>query len=238
MGKNFIVLDTETVDMFGRTLNVPDPKHALTYDVGYLLVNGDTLQPVESRRYVVQEAFSRPIITSAYYADKLPAYQAAIDLGELLERKFLYVWREFNELADAYNVRDIWAYNCRFDCAALDNTIRTLSNGYIDSFLLSCHRWRDVWDYASNITSSAGYLDYCATNNLYTQSGNPKTGAEQLYGYITGNPTHVEQHTALSDATEELQILIAARTRHKKTRPHSCGQGWRDAAKAQRKRNG
>lgn len=238
MAKNFVVLDTETVDQFGRVLNVPDPRRALVYDIGYIVVDGSTLQPLETRRYVVQDVFIQPIITSAYYADKLPIYQSSINSGELLERTCLFVWQEFANLVDAYNVRDVWAYNCRFDLTALNNTIRKLSGGFVEHFAPEGCKWRDVWDYASNITSSTGYLNYCAAHGLYTQNGNPKTGAEQVYGYITNNPAHVEQHTALSDAQEELEILIAARARHKKTRPHSHGQGWRDAAAAQRKRNG
>lgn len=90
----------------------------------------------------------------------------------------------------------------------------------------------DVWDYASNITSSKRYLKYCVANGAFTPSGNPSTSAESVYRFINNEHDFTEDHTALSDARIEAAILLAAKAKHKKTRHDSRGQGWRDASAA------
>jgi len=237
-----IVLDTETAPMFGRKTAKPEPWNSLVYDLGLVVVNNKTGQLVCSRSFAIQETFGEPrTMRSAFYADKLPAYYVGMYYGpqrgadasrdEWRVVPFREAMAEVTHLVEAYDVRKVWAYNVRFDQAALDNTARCLSNGFIRFFLPEGVEWCDIWDYADCLTGSRAYVNYCAEQNLFTPNGNPKTNAEAVYGYVMHNPEHVERHTALSDAQEEAVILSAARKCHK-SKSTSRGQGWRKAAAA------
>lgn len=237
----YIVLDTETADKYKRKTNKPEPWNSLVYDLGYCVVDSKTFEVLAERSYVVSETFNdSAIMQSSYYADKLPQYRAGIrydGTGEWAMADFKEIWHQFKLDCKTHSVRKVWAYNCEFDRKALDSTIRTYSNGFAGYFVPYSIEWGDIWDYCSNITATRAYLDYCTTHGLFTATGNPSTTAESVYGFLTDTPDYIERHTALEDAKIETAILTAARKRHKKTRHNSRGQGWRDAAALNKKRN-
>lgn len=234
MARNYIVLDTETCDKVGRKTDQPEPYNSLVYDVGFCVVDGDTREIIEEHSYIVAETlFQSRLMRSAYYADKLPAYYAGGTLDESGAWKvapFIEIWQAVRDACKRYGVRDIWAYNCAFDEMALNSTIRTYSQGFVPFFAPYGVRFRDIWDYASSITGTRAYVEWAYSHARTTDSGNPSTGAESVYAYLTRTPDYIEAHTALEDARIESAILAACKRRKKKTR-HSRGQGWRDAAK-------
>lgn len=228
---NFVVLDTETAPTVKHKDNNAHPETSLVYDFGYTIRNSDN-NVLRERSFVIADTFYQTsIMNSAYYADKLPLYHEGIKRDEWNVVSFLDAWRMFRADCKEFNVSTAWAYNCNFDTIALNNTLRTYSNGFAQWFFPYKMKMRDVWDYASNITSTKGYLKFCVENGLFTLTGNPSTSAENVYRYISRETSFVEDHTALSDARIESAILLAAKAKKKKTR-HSNGQGWRDAAKA------
>ena len=228
---NFVVLDTETCPTVNYKDNNAHPETSLVYDFGYTIRDNDN-NVLRERSFVIAETFYQTsIMNSAYYADKLPLYHEGIKRNEWDVISFLEAWRTFKADCKEFKVNTAWAYNCNFDTIALNNTLRTYSNGYAQWFFPYTMKVRDVWDYASNITSTKGYLKFCVENGLFTATGNPSTSAENVYRYISRATSFVEDHTALSDARIESAILFAAKAKKKKTR-HSKGQGWRDAAKA------
>ena len=234
MGRNYIVLDTETTDKVGRKTNQPEPYNALVYDLGFVVVDGKTGVELEAHSYAIADTMLQDrLMRSAYYADKLSAYIAGGTLdttGKWQVVSFLKAWQSVRDACKRYNIRDIWAYNCSFDELALNATMRTYSNDFRSFFAPHGVRFRDIWDYASCITGTRPYVEWALMHGRTTSSGNPSTSAESVYAYITHNPLYIEEHTALSDARIEAAILAACKRRKKRTR-HSRGQGWRDAAK-------
>lgn len=229
---NFCVLDCETAPTVNHKDNKAHPETSLVYDFGYTIRDNDN-HVIRERSFVVTDTFYQVgIMKGAYYADKIPTYLEGIKTGEWIEASFCEVWRTFKADCKECNVKSAWAYNCRFDEIALNNTLRTYSNGFATWFMPFKLRLKDVWDYASNITSSKRYLKYCVANGAFTPSGNPSTSAESVYRFINNEHDFTEDHTALSDARIEAAILLAAKAKHKKTRHSSRGQGWRDASKA------
>lgn len=233
-----IVLDTETAQIGGGDGH-PKPQDSRVYDLGYTIVDTKTMEIVKSRSFAIIDTFANvQLMRSAYYANKLPQYFEGMR-GKAREWKpvtFLEAWAQVKKDVETYGVRKVYAYNCDFDRKALDATLRAYSNGYNAYFMPYGVKWADVWDYASNITATPAYLDWCAAHQLFTASGNPSTTAEAVYGFLVDNAEYVERHTALEDAKIETAILAAARKKHKKTR-HTIGQGWKDAAALNKKRN-
>lgn len=233
MSRNFIVIDTEGVNN-----GVINPRNlgetALTYDVGFIVANREG-EVLERFSFIVSDVFynKSDLMQTAYYAAKIPTYNEGVN-REWKVATFNEVRKTFNRICRAYNVRDIWAYNCKYDQAALNYTTNQLSNGFCDFFTPYGTRYRDIWDYAgSTICNTVKYVNWCRENGFISPAGNPRTNADTVGKYITNNLDFEEQHTALSDCEIELQILLAALKRHSKAR-HSKGQGWRDASKIAR----
>lgn len=228
---NFVVLDTETAPTVNHKDGKAHPETSLVYDFGYTIRDNNSV--IRERSFVVTDTFYQiDLMKSTYYADKIPTYYEGIKTGEWIEASFNEVWRTFKADCKECNVKSAWAYNCRFDEIALNNTLRTYSNGFATWFMPFKLRLKDVWDYASNITSSKRYLKYCVATGAFTPTGNPSTSAESVYRFINNEHDFTEDHTALSDARIEAAILLAAKAKHKKTRHGSRGQGWRDASAA------
>ena len=230
------MLDTETAPTVNYFDGKAHPETSLVYDLGYTIRDKDN-NVLRERSFVIAETFyNSRIMNSAYYANKLPQYAEGIKSGEWVVLSFAETWRTFKADCKEFDVKTAWAYNCRFDEIALNNTIRTYSAGFVNYFFPYKMRVKDIWDYCSNITRTPSYLKFCDRNGLFTASGNPSTSAESVYKFINNMHDFVEDHTALSDSRIENAILIAARRKKTKTRYNSKGQGWRDSAKANKAR--
>ena len=230
---NFIVLDTEALtDSRDKNLGA----HALVYDIGFIVANrnGDVL---DKYSLVNTDVFMKPEkMATAYYHDKLPQYHESI--GELWEpMDWQHIVELFRSVVMEYKIKDVWAYNVKFDQAACNFTTSELSNRWRKFFAPYGTKWRDIWDYAgSTICNTRKYVKFCQSNGLVSPSGNPSTSADTVGKYLRGTLDYQEQHTALSDCEDELAILLAAFRRKQKAR-HSKGQGWRDAAKIAKQMN-
>lgn len=232
---NLVVLDTETAPTVKYNDGKAHPETSLVYDLGYTIRDTDG-NVLRERSFIIAETFyNTQLMQSAYYANKLPQYHTGIMTGEWIVKSFADAWATFKADCKELDVKRAWAFNCRFDEIALNNTLRTYSNGFCSWFMPYKIRLCDVWDYCSNITATPKYLKFCDKNGLFTASGNPSTSAESVYKFINNQHDFIEDHTALSDARIEFEILQAARRKHKKTR-HSRGQGWRDAAALNKER--
>ena len=229
----FIVIDTETVDTVKRKDGKPNPSNALVYDAGWVVADADgTIY--ERRSFVNLDVLARrELMETAYYADKLPLYWSGLNVTwQPTDTKT--IWRTLANDCKEYDVKELYAYNSRFDEQALNSTIRHMSNGWRNFFAPYKTVWRDVWAMAGEtICASKKYVRWCDVNGFITQSGNPSTSAETVYRYICGNLNFEEQHTALSDAEIELAILLKARKYWRKL-SGKTGDGWRDAARIYR----
>lgn len=230
--RNFIVFDCEGVPSGKKNKTRNPGETALIYDAGFIVANrdGDVL---ETFSYVNTDFIGKRLLMgSAYYADKLVNYKAGARTREPWEMAdTLTIYNTLLDAISEYGVTDLWAYNCAYDMAALENTIRTASNGFITNPLPDGVQWRDIWSYAgSTLCNTRKYALWCIENNLVTASGNPSTSADTVGKYLRGSMDYVEQHHGLDDATDELHILLAAMRRKQKARLE-IGQGWRHAAK-------
>lgn len=228
--KNFLVLDTEAVDLFKHNDGKAHGETSLFYDLGCI---------VADREGRVYERFSfansdvitnKQLMKSAYYAEKLPYYFNNMG-SEWQLADTLTIWETVTYLCKKYQIKDVWAFNSRFDMQCTNFTISQESNGFRRYFLPYKTGWRDIWDFAgSTICNTKKYVRWCYNNGFVTESNNPKTNADTVGKYILGDLSFEEKHTALQDCEIELKILLAAMRRKQKSRK-SCGQGWRDAAK-------
>ena len=195
-----MVIDTETCN------GLESP---LVYDLGLTVLNRDGSIRYEYRAIVEEIYQGMPeLMESAYYAKKLPAYNAAISEGTFQVKPLALIRKDLHEIVKRFNVTEIWAFNAYFDRKALRNTVLTVSNG-LQAYLLPYGLvWRDLWHLAcSTALKSRNFYRYVIENNAYTPGGWPRTDAEITYRYLSKCQNFIEEHTALEDARIESWIL-------------------------------
>lgn len=225
-----MVLDTETTDQHYRRTTEPCAEAMLCYDFGAVVRDTTTGEIVERVSYVVAETYyNTQLMQSAYYAKKRSIYNEGIRNNEWLVVPFATVYEWVRNVIKQYHIRTVWAYNAKFDTATLNNTVRYYSHDYVRFFFPYKTKIKDVWDRCTNITGTEKYVRWALDNGYVSPKGNPRTNAECVYRYLTGDDSFAEAHTALADAEIEAAILTIAQKKHKKSR-QSIGQGWRDAA--------
>ena len=230
--RNYIVLDTEGVDTVKRKNE--DGVHAETslfYDLGFIVANGDTGEILDNYSFINSDVFfNKSLMTSAYYADKLPQYYEGMG-DEWQVADTLTIWRTLSDACKEHNVKNIYAYNARYDMNITNNTIKTMSNGFRTFFTPYNTQWRDIWDIAgATICNTRKYAKWCIEHGYVSAKGNPSTSAETVYRYLTKNDDFIESHTALQDCYIEGIILRKALKRKQKL-TKTMGQGWRAASK-------
>lgn len=107
----------------------------------------------------------------------------------------------------------ICAYNLPFDTQAVKNTL----NINLSEYEHSC-----IWSLAvQTLGQQKTFRRLLTAKEMYSASGKFfSSNAETMYRYINLNWEHVEAHTALSDAQEELEILVKCLRQKKKTIPN------------------
>ena len=198
----FMVLDTETY------------ASSTVFDLGYKIV--DRAGAVyESASYAVAESFVSADRCGAMLADRFTRPKAAkyfagviASLCGLEETFNLMPFADVRDaVLDALDRFDatLCAYNINFDVRVLNAT----SKKYMGcEFFPTMPKLLDIWAAAmSCICNTAGYVDFVAENQKLTDSGNPRTNAETVYQFMTGNTKFEEAHTALADCDIECEIL-------------------------------
>ena len=217
-----IVLDTETVG------DVKRHKSLRVYDIGYIILDDD-LEPILERRYLIDETWhdKNDMMKTAYYSEKLPSYHEQIDNGILKVAHLLDVRKEFIELCKSFNVKELWAYNAKFDVDALNATITDASNGFVKFFFpfglkICCLHSASV----NSFMSRKPYFQFCFNHGFISEAGNILTNAESAYNFITDNGAFIEEHTALSDARIEAEILRKVKRSHTKVIKEPSFTSW------------
>lgn len=226
--KPYVVLDTETAPE--ASFNKNDMANtSLVYDFGYTITDGENV--LCERSFVIAETFfNNELMDSAYYANKKPMYMAGLGTDWQVV-SFIVAWQTFKADCAAYGVRDVYAYNARFDRDVLNHTIRHYSNGFVRFFFPYKMRVKDIWTMAGDtVCATKKYVKWCITNGYVNPTGNPKTSAEAVYRYLANDNEFVEAHTALNDAQIEAFILRKVRNRKQKANTKPNGSGWRKAA--------
>lgn len=202
MNKNdrFIVLDTET------TNSIDDP---LCYDVGFAVV--DILGNVyEKYSFVVADIFlDKELMSSAYFADKIPQYWEDIKKGSRELKTFFNIKKAFADCVKRNNVKIILAHNARFDYRSLTLTQRFLtSSKYRFFFPLGIEIWDTLKMSRMVLNNSDEYSNFCYSNDYLTKRLCKRFTAEIIYRFITRNNDFVESHTGLEDVLIEKEIFV------------------------------
>lgn len=194
---NVAVIDTETT------------KNGYVYDFGVAIMNVSTGEIIDTMNVVIEETFNDVSdMATAYYAAKIPAYIDAISTGELEILPFSECFKRFSALLESYGVRSVWAYNMAFDFRALNRTITELSNGFIASFFPGNVTCYDLMSSAINIIGNTRrYQKWAISRDYVTPTGRARATAETMFRFIADDDSFVEDHTALSDAIIEADIL-------------------------------
>ena len=138
MKKYFVVLDTETAN----TIEQPIP-----YDIGWVICDRDG-NIYERRSFVVAEVFCdmKDVMSSAYYAEKIPSYWEDIKGGNRLIKPMWTIRKIFLEDMKTYNTNRVGAYNMGFDKRALNNLIRYTSKSWARWFFPYDTEYFCIWN--------------------------------------------------------------------------------------------
>ena len=198
----FLVLDTET------TNSIDDP---FAYDVGFAVVKA-TGEVLEAHSYVVADIFlDKALMSSAYFADKIPQYWEEIKSGKRILRRFKTIKAIVRDVVAQYGIRYVVAHNASFDYRSLNYTQRLLTSSKWRYFL----PWGvEIWDTLKMARECLGknenYRQFCIDNGYtYGKEEKPQLRftAEIIHRYLTGDLDFVEEHTGLEDVLIEKDIL-------------------------------
>lgn len=198
----FLVVDTETCN------SIDDP---FAYDVGFAVVKA-TGEVLEAHSYVVADIFlDSELMSSAYFADKIPQYWEDIKNGKRILRRFKTIKAILRDVVAQYGIRYVVAHNASFDYRSLNYTQRLLTSSKYRYFL----PWGvEMWDTLKMARECLGkderYRQFCIDNGYtYGKEEKPQLRftAEIIYRYLTGNLDFVEEHTGLEDVLIEKDIL-------------------------------
>jgi len=213
--KTIMVLDTETCDLAGNV-----------YDVGYTIANRKG-EIVTQYNALVSEIFTDASkMMGAFYAKKLfTHYAPMLDAGTIRLQSWADIVAQMQNDAETFGVNVLAAYNLGFDRRVMRQTNGLLGNGPI----LPKIEMLDIWQFACETKlSTATYKQIARCNGWVSDKGNIRTGAEYAYRFCSGDFGFIEDHTALSDAIIETDILTACYASKKRV-PYGVmnAQPWR-----------
>lgn len=202
MDEYLVMIDTETTN---------DIDCPLVYDVGYAVI--DSLgKIVKENSYVVAEIFlDKDLMSSAFFADKIPQYWEDIKNGKRILKRFFNIRAELREVFSEYG-NAFGAHNARFDYRALNITQRWLT----------CSKYRYFFPYGIKVVDTLkmarkalndndNYGEFCYNNEYLTSRGRKRFTAEIIYRWLTNNIQFEESHTGLEDVYIEKEILMYCR---------------------------
>ena len=210
-------IDTETVGLEGHV-----------YDIGYCIHDKRGNIALE-RNWLVEENFTDPAkMMGAFYAGKhFTHYARMLQDGEVR----LTPWAEIVATMRAdflvHGVNVVAAYNAGFDFRVLAQTHRELAGE--GKMLTDAVKVLDIWQFACETKlSQKAYANIARAMGWVSPAGNIKTGAEFAHRYCSGDHSFIEDHTALSDARIEVEILAEC-FRQKKRVPYGVvnASPWR-----------
>lgn len=191
-----LVLDTETT-----SLDKP-----FCYNLGYLIFDLETRQTLVERDFVIEQVWNNlPLFQSAYYVEKRPIYTSALRGRTMTMTKWGFACQQLINDIKRFEPENAYAFNSAFDVRVAD-------------FNCEWYKTRNPLDYMpevidirgliNSIVKSAEYREFCITNNYLTEANNLQTTAETITQFLKKDLTFKEDHTALSDARIEKDILV------------------------------
>ena len=206
MTKYAIVLDTETAN------SLEEP---LCYDLGWAVVDLETKEVVKTESYAIADVFlDKELMTSAYYAEKIPDYWDEIDDHERRLVRFETAKRRLYKDCKEYGIREIYAHNARFDYRSCTLTQRYTTCSRIRYFFPRYITICDTLKMArKTFKTDPEYIAFCDENGYRTKNNQLRFTAEILYRFLSGKNDFEEAHRGLDDVMIEKEILFACRER-------------------------
>ena len=213
--KIIMVLDTEACDLAGNV-----------YDVGYTIADRKGVI-LTKKNFLVEEIFTdADKMMGAFYAKKLfTHYAPMLDRNTIALTPWASIVAEMQIDVDAFGVNVLAAYNLGFDRRVMRQTNNLLGLGPI----MPAMEMLDIWQFACETKlSQQTYKDIARANGWVSSKGNIRPGAEYAYRFCSGDHGFIEDHTALSDAIIETEIMAACYA-CKKSVPYGImnAQPWR-----------
>ena len=195
----YIVLDTET------TNSLDDP---IVYDMGWAVVD-EQGNVYETASYVIADVFcNKELMSSAFFADKIPQYWEEIKNGSRILASFRTVRFKLAECCKNHNVKIIMAHNARFDYRSTNTTQRFLTNSkYRFFFPYGVEIWDTLKMARQAFKDCEEYDTFCYENDYVTKRGCKRYNAEIIYRFISGDNDFIESHTGLEDVMIEKEIF-------------------------------
>ena len=212
-----MMLDTETCNTRSDDNGNLDMSDVLVYDKGWEVIDKHG-NVYEKKSYIAREIFfgMSDVMTSAYYANKIPKYLEEIAKGERVVASFYEIRKDFLDTMKRYETNIVCAHNARFDYNALNTTQRYLTKSkYRYYFPYGTEVWDTLKMARSVVAKTPTYKRFCEENGYMTKNNQVKLTAEILYRYITRDNEFVESHTGLEDVDIERQILAYCFRKHK-----------------------
>ena len=218
--KYYMGLDTETCNGIVTKDDKLDLSQSLVYDIGWVICDkrGNVYK---TRSFVLYETFvgMKDVMTSAYYAEKIPNYWNEIQSGQRKLVSIWTAWKAFKDDLKEFGITNVFAHNAGFDVRALNNTIRYISDSKFRFFF---PRSVEIWDTLKMsrqvIGKQKSYIRFCNEKGYMTKHKTPqcRLTAEILYRYISGIEDFDESHTGLEDVLIETVIFAHCLRQHKK----------------------
>lgn len=199
MTEKYLMIDTET------TNSIDDP---ICYDIGFAVIDAEgTIY--ETHSYVVADVFlDDELMSSAFFADKVPQYWEDIKNGTRKLRRFKTIRSIVYDVCRQYDIKVAVAHNARFDNRSLNLTQRLLTSSKYRYFLPYGVEFWDTLKMARKIFQGEDYDTFCYENEYLTKRGCKRYTAEILYRFLTGDNDFIESHTGLEDVMIEKEIFV------------------------------
>lgn len=199
MSEKFIVIDTETAN------SIDDP---IVYDIGFAVVDR-TGKVYETHSYAIADVIlDDEMMSTAYYAEKLPQYWDEIKSGKRLLRHFKTVKMILADVCKQYDIKVVVAHNARFDYRSLNLTQRYItSSKYRYFFPYGIKIWDTLKMSREVLKENEDYAQFCEDNGYITKNNQKRFTAEILYRFITGDNEFIEKHKGLDDVLIEKDIF-------------------------------
>ena len=195
--KTVMILDTEFVGNSNK----------LIYDLGYLVCQLDEsgiYQVIYKNNSIIKQVYdNRELFNTSYYNDKRKKYISLLK-GRKAKRQYIgHAINKMINIIDKYDVEAILAYNSTADVMAFENT----TSFYNLNNPLDLVKIFDLRPICTPLFESKGYKEFVEKNKFITENGYASTTVENACKYIYGNVEFTENHTALSDCYNELDLL-------------------------------
>jgi hypothetical protein len=208
--KMILVIDVETANM------LDDP---LVYDMGMVMTDKEG-KIYEQHSFLVRDVFEdgqNELMTSAYYAKKIPLYLEKLNNKEIVVKSFSSVRFFMKTLMEKYGCTTVAAYNANFDKTALNTTQRYLTSSKYRYFFPYNTEIICIWNMACQVLfTQKRFQKKAIANNWVSAKGNLQTSAEIGFQYITKDSQFQEEHTGLADVLIEIQIMVKCFQQKKK----------------------